>query len=222
MDRLAALSTRARVAVAAAVLVLAAAVTGIVLLISSGALPTPGSSSSAPTVEVNPDAPAVPMSAPQRVLVPKVGIDLDVRPDAPIDGVLDPPGFSDAYWIEDYGSPGTDADNTVYLAAHSSLRLDAAFNPLLDVDHQQSVLEPGDEVVVETANGRLIYQVTRTQRYEKNALPDADEVWNIEPGTLHLITCFQEEGRNRADDNLVVTAELVDAEESVGLSLIHI
>lgn len=217
MDRLRALSPRAWVIVGAVVLVLAAAVTGIALMLrpdGGGASASgPGGTSG---VEVDPDMPVVPMAAPERVIVPSVGIDLAVLPDAPVNGVLDPPGFSDAYWIEDYGSPGTDADNTVYLAAHSSLRLDAAFNPLLDVDHQESILEPGDEVVVETANGRLVYEVTSTQRYVKGELPDADEVWDVEPGVLHLITCFQEEGRARADDNLVVTARLVSAEEAVG------
>lgn len=221
MSRLRSLTLRARVVALLAALVVVAAGVGIALMLRPGAEPAPSASpspspSSPPAPSTTARMADVPMAAPERVLIPRVGIDLAVLPDAPVDGVLDPPGVTDAYWIEDYGTPGTDADNTVYLAAHSSLRMDAAFNPLLDVDHQESVLEPGDEVVVVTANGRLTYEVTRSQRYDKNALPAADEVWDVEPGVLHLITCFQQDGLARAADNLVVTATLVDASAQTG------
>ncbi len=169
---------------------------------SPSATPTPE-----PTPTLRPGE--VPMAAPERVEVPDVGIDLTVRPIDPVQGRIDPPSISHAYWIEDYGRPGTDADNTVYLVGHSSLALDAAFNPLLDVAHQESVLQPGAVVRVTTAEGVLEYEVTGSRRYGKASLPGATEVWAIAPGTLQLITCFQEDGQEVADDNLVVTARLV-------------
>ena len=169
---------------------------------SPSATPTPS-----PTPTLRPGE--VPMAAPERVEIPDVGIDLTVRPIDPVQGRIDPPSISHAYWIEDYGRPGTDADNTVYLVGHSSLALDAAFNPLLDVAHQESVLEPGAVVRVTTAEGVLEYEVTGSRRYGKAGLPGATEVWAIAPGTLQLITCFQEDGQEVADDNLVVTARLV-------------
>ena len=125
-------------------------------------------------------------------------------------GVIDPPTIEEAYWIDDYGVPATEADNTVYVVAHSSLRDAAAFNPLLDVAHQESVLRAGDEVLLTTTAGTLRYEVVGSTRYGKKQLPAADEIWAIEPGVLHLITCFQEDGLARAEDNLVVTARLVD------------
>lgn len=153
----------------------------------------------------------VAMAVPERVEIPAVDLDLAVLPISPVGGRINPPTVEEAYWIQDYGLPGSDADNTVYLVGHSSLRMAAAFNPLLDVEHQDSVLQPGDEVRVTTAGGVLRYEVTGWTRYDKDGLPTADEVWAIAPGTLQIITCFQEDGREFADDNLVVTATLVDA-----------
>ncbi|GEN80792.1 class F sortase [Actinotalea fermentans] len=153
----------------------------------------------------------VAMAVPERVEIPAVDLDLAVLPISPVGGRINPPTVEEAYWIQDYGLPGSDADNTVYLVGHSSLRMPAAFNPLLDVEHQDAVLQPGDEVRVTTAGGVLRYEVTGWTRYDKDGLPTADEVWAIAPGTLQIITCFQEDGREFADDNLVVTATLVEA-----------
>lgn len=163
-----------------------------------------------PTPSPTPTAGEVPVAAPQRIEIPAVGIDLEVLPITPEGGVIDPPTVGAAYWIEAYGAPGTDAANTVYMVAHSSLRMAAAFNPLLDVEHQQSVLVAGDEVRVTTSAGVLRYAVTGSTRYVKGELPQAADVWAIDPGVLQLITCFQEDGLARAQDNLVVTARLVE------------
>ena len=162
-----------------------------------------------PTPSPTPTPGWVVAAAPERIEIPSVGIDVPVLRIDPDGGVIDPITLGDAYWIGGYGMPGTDATNTVYVVAHSSLTLDAAFNPLLDVQHQSSVLSAGDEVLLTTVNGVLSYEVTGWARYGKNQLPEAAEVWAIEPGVLRLITCFQEDGLARAIDNLVVTAHLV-------------
>lgn len=162
-----------------------------------------------PTPTPTPTPGWVGTAAPERIEIPAVGIDLPVLRIDPDGGVIDPATVEDAYWIGAYGMPGTDATSTVYVVAHSSLSVDAAFNPLLDVQHQSSVLAAGDEVLLTTSNGVLRYEVTGSTRYGKSELPGAAEVWAIEPGVLHLITCFQEDGLARADDNLVVTARLV-------------
>lgn len=173
------------------------------------ASPTP-----TPTITPTPTPTAIPgevaASAPSRLEVPGLGIDavvLTVSPDA---GVIDPPTMTEVYWIVDYGAPGTDATNTVYLVGHSSLTVaDAVFNPLLDVASQECLLAPGDELLLTTINGVLEYEVTGCRRIPKRDLP-ASSIWNVEPGVLHLITCFQEEGTvGRAADNLVVTARIV-------------
>ncbi len=215
---------RARLAafVVAGVLVVGAVV-GVALLLTR-----PGEQVAAPqrppspsAVRTAPPSPApsptpsflpafVPMAVPERVEIPAVDLDLAVLPISPVGGRIDPPTVEEAYWIQEYGLPGSDADNTVYLVGHSSLRVPAALNPLLDVEHQDSVLQPGDEVRVTTAHGVLRYEVTAWTRYDKDGLPTADEVWAITPGTLQIITCFQEDGQAFADDNLVVTARLVE------------
>lgn len=207
--------------VVAGVLVVGAVVGAVLLLtrpdddVAAPPSATPSATRSAPPSPTPSPTPSflpafVAMAAPERVEIPAVELDLAVLPISPVDGRINPPTVEEAYWIQDYGRPGSDADNTVYLVGHSSLRMPAALNPLLDVEHQDSVLQPGDEVRVTTANGVLRYEVTAWTRYDKDGLPTADDVWAIAPGTLQIITCFQEDGQAFADDNLVVTAQLVE------------
>jgi len=169
--------------------------------------------SPSPSVAPQPTAvPTLEAEADIRLRVPSVGIDLPVHALEPDSGAINPPTMSDAYWIDPYGEPGAgDAapDNTVYIAAHSWSRGDAAFNRLLDVDHEGGAVDVGDEVVVESPSGTATYRVTEVKRYGKDALPDADEVWVVSPGRLVLITCFQREDGRRSTENLVVTTELV-------------
>ena len=81
------------------------------------------------------------------------------------------------------------------------------FDPLLTADQRGSALEAGDTVDVRTPNGTVTYTVERTQRYRKNALADAAEVWEASPGRLVLITCFQRADGRVATENLVVVAQ---------------
>jgi len=168
--------------------------------------PTASSGTRSPTP--SPTGPVAPAS-PSRVEVASVGLAVDVLPVTPDGGELDPPTLSEAYWIEPYGTPGTGADNTVYLAGHSFDRGEAAFNPLFDRATQQSRVAPGDEVVLTTDQGRLTYEVDSAQRYPKDELADVAEVWRIVPDRLVLITCFQRNDGGASKDNLVVYAHLV-------------
>jgi sortase (surface protein transpeptidase) len=130
-----------------------------------------------------------------------------VLPLTPRGGAINPPTLTAAYWIEPYGDPvGTaaEADNTLYLAAHSTNTGKYGFDPLLDSDGD-STLGAGDVVEVSTPGGTVAYTVERTQRYDKDELPDAAEVWEAVPGRLVLITCTQEDG-GRSTENLVVVA----------------
>ena len=58
-----------------------------------------------------------------------------------------------------------------------------------------------------TPTGTVRYSVTSTHRYAKDALPDAGEIWEVSPGRLVLITCFQRADGSVATENLVVVAE---------------
>ena len=181
--------------------------------ISDRSTPTADATEAAPPVE---DAqPALPTagaalptpSSDVHVAVPALGMDLPVLPLTPRGGAINPPTLTAAYWIEPYGDPvGTaaEADNTLYLAAHSTNTGKYGFDPLLDSDGD-STLGAGDVVEVSTPGGTVAYTVERTQRYDKDELPDAAEVWEAVPGRLVLITCTQEDG-GRSTENLVVVA----------------
>lgn len=163
-----------------------------------------------PTEELQPTPEPTPTplrSSSVHLVVDEVGLDLPVLPTTPRGGVINPPTLREAYWIEPYGEPGPDADNTVYIAAHSWSGGDAAFNPLMDVADRRSAVQPGDDVEVSTPSGTTRYTVTSAERYAKGALPGASEVWEAHPGRLVLITCFQHDDGRASTENLVITAE---------------
>jgi hypothetical protein len=60
---------------------------------------------------------------------------------------------------------------------------------------------------VRTPSGTAAYTVASTHRYGKDELPGATEVWEVSPGRLVLITCFQRADGREATENLVVVAE---------------
>ncbi len=180
--------------------------------VSESAAPT-----SAPAVEPVPSPSPMPSptarhtpSSSVRLVIPSVDLDLPLLALTPRRGVIDPPLLTAGYWIEPYGTPVGAADqavNTLYIAAHSAGAGGDGFDPLLTADHRGSALEGGDRVDVRTATGTVTYTVERTQRYGKNALADAAEVWESVPGRLVLITCFQRADGRASTENLVVFAE---------------
>jgi hypothetical protein len=177
--------------------------------------PVASATVAAPPTAAEPTAPPSPTpearytpSSEVHVRVPSVGLDLPVLPLAPEDGVIDPPLLTAAYFLEPYGHPvgaADQAENTLYLAAHSAGRGDDGFDPLLTDEHRDSALVAGDVVEVATPQGTASYVVERTARVAKEALPSAPGVWDVVPGRLVLITCFQHRGR--ATENLVVFAQ---------------
>lgn len=149
-------------------------------------------------------------SSPVHLEIPSVGLDLPLLAHVPRDGVIDPPTLTAGYWIEPYGEPvGTadEADNTLYLAAHSAGYGDDGFDPLLTADHRGSALAPGDVVSVRTPRGSVDYTVEEVRRYGKDELPRAEEIWVASPGRLVLITCFQRADGRASTENPVVVAE---------------
>ena len=171
----------------------------------SGA-PDPTASSAPPS---SPEARWTPASD-KRLVVPSVGVDLPLLGMTPDGDTINPPLLTAAYWIEPYGAPvgaAGDAENTLYVAAHSAGRGTDGFDPLIADDGEGSTLAAGDAVEVRTPSGTVTYTVTGTQRYGKDELPGATEVWEVSPGRLVLITCFQRADGREATENLVVIAE---------------
>lgn len=166
--------------------------------------PAPTTEAPAPTSTETPAE--TPRTSSVRLEVPSVGLDVPVFAYTPRGGVIDPPSMVDGYWVQPYGEPGTEPDNTVYIAGHSWTKGAAAFNALMPGDHGAGV-SAGDVVTVQTAGGSVDYTVSRTERYDKDALPGATDVWTVMPGRLVLITCFVEDDGRTTDDNFVVLAE---------------
>ncbi len=169
----------------------------------------PGDDPPQPTLP--PEGVALPTPASDvHVAVPAVGLDLPVLPHTPRGGAINPPTLTAAYWIQPYGKPvgaPEQADNTLYLAAHSTGTGEYGFDPLMDTGGGGSTLEAGDVIEVSTPQGTVDYTVERTERYAKGELDDATEVWEAVPGRLVLITCFQRGGGRASTENLVVFAE---------------
>jgi sortase (surface protein transpeptidase) len=167
------------------------------------------SATPSPTSTPPPAARHTPSSS-VHLVIPSVDLDLPLLALTARRGVIDPPLLTAGYWIEPYGEPVGTADqavNTLYIAAHSAGRGDDGFDPLLTADHRGSALAAGDTVDVRTPNGTVTYTVERTQRYGKNELAAATDVWEASPGRLVLITCFQRADGRSSTENLVVFAE---------------
>jgi len=213
---------------AAIAAVVALGITGGTVLavgLADGGQPAAATGSSDPvaaaTVALPHDEPPQPTLPPEGTTLPTpssdvhltidgLGMDLPVLPLTARGGAINPPTLTAAYWIQPYGEPvgsAEQADNTLYLAAHSTGTGDYGFDPLMGSDGGGSTLGAGDVVEVSTPEGQVSYTVERTQRYAKGELPGATEVWEASPGRLVLITCFQRGGGRASTENLVVFAE---------------
>lgn len=144
------------------------------------------------------------------VAIPALDLDLPVLPLNPRNGTINPPTLTAAYWLDPYGDPvgsAEQADNTLYLAAHSTGTGEYGFDPLMESDGGGSTLGAGDVIEVSTPQGTVDYTVERTERYGKGELPGATDVWEAHPGRLVLLTCFQRGGGRASTENLVVFAQ---------------
>lgn len=151
--------------------------------------------------------PHVPASPPLLVEAPSIGLRAEVAPYTDEDvasagGAVRPPDLWTVSWWTGGGTPGTDADNTVYLYGHT-WREPAVFNGVKD-------LVPGDSVVVTTQTGRVTYRVERSFLVDKPELPDNPAVTEVVAGRLLLLGCYRETGDERSTtQNVVVVAQAV-------------
>lgn len=151
--------------------------------------------------------PPVPMSAPVLVEAASIGLRADVAPYTNEDvaaagGAVRPPDLWTVSWWTGGGTPGSDADNTVYLYGHT-WREPAVFNGIKD-------LSPGDSVVVTTQTGRVTYLVERSFVVDKPELPGNPAVTEAVAGRLLLLGCYRETGdEDSTTQNVVVVAQAV-------------
>jgi LPXTG-site transpeptidase (sortase) family protein len=178
---------------------------------------TPSSATPLPTATPTPTAAvpamdAVPMAVPTHLSFPAAAVDGPVgeytAADAAAQGGVNPAGLNDIAWYSGITDPmpGTDARNTVYIFGHSWIE-PAIFNGLKNV-------HPGDQAILTTANGQLVYQVDEVITMAKPDFTQDPRVVAIVPGRLALVTCFRPEGWDpnaHAPDNTVVFLHLVGA-----------
>lgn len=164
--------------------------------------PSPTASSGTLTVQGE----TQPGSAPDRVRVPRAGIDVGVET-LGTDGrgrLESPRAWQRAGWFGSGAAPG-DVGPAVVAGHVDSPTGPAAFTGL-------DTVRPGDEVVVDRADGSSVtFVVDRTEVVGKGAFP-TDEVYGPTPDAqLRLITCDGPYVRSSGgyQDNLVVYATAV-------------
>lgn len=142
-----------------------------------------------------------------RLRVPSTGLSVPIGELNEVDGVIDPPGFSSAYLVRNYGATlATAATGTVFVVMHSC-RGGAVCpgNYLIDVAAGRSSLALGADVYV----GALHYRVTGSQKVYKPDVHTQADIWANTPGRLVLLTCLQVPSQTESTDNMVVSAQLV-------------
>lgn len=141
-----------------------------------------------------------------RFTVGAVGLDVPLDTLDATDGVIEPPGFTSAYWVENRGvSFENPADGTVFVAMHS-LRGGgvAPGNYLIDVQNRRSKVQPGDAITV----GASRYTVTQAGPVQKTDIADRSDIWADSPGRLVVITCLQRPQGGPSVQNMVIEAQL--------------
>jgi hypothetical protein len=139
-----------------------------------------------------------------RLRVPSVGLDVPLGSMLAVDNVINPPSFTQAYWVRNVGVAPADASSgTVFVVSHSVSGGRAPGNYLLNVGKGTSTVNAGDLISVDGHD----YIAQSWRAISKKQLPAAQDLWDPVPGRLVLITCLEQPDGN-SPDNLVVVAQL--------------
>jgi hypothetical protein len=147
---------------------------------------------------------AVPALGDDRFVVQSVGLDVPLGALNAVDGVIEPPGFTSAYWVRNEGvQPADGKKGTVFVVMHS-LRNGATGpgNFLIDVNRRTSKVGIGAKIQVDDAT----YTVTGTQEIDKPDVAHASSIWADKPGRLVVITCLQRPEGGPSQQNVVIEA----------------
>jgi hypothetical protein len=153
-----------------------------------------------------PPTTALAESRPTRLLIPAIAVDtglmdLGLNPDGSLQV---PPDGSTAGWYT--GAPTPGEIGPAVLAAHVDWKGDKG------VFYHLREMKPGDEVVVERADGSVALFVVRSvEQHPKDQFPTKAVYGDVDTPELRLITCggdFDDEARSYRD-NIVVFAEMV-------------
>jgi hypothetical protein len=141
--------------------------------------------------------------------VPAVGLECPLGSVNAVNGVLNPPGFSDAYVVRNMGVRLADASTgTVYVITHSVHGGGSSpGNYLIDVTNGTTSLKPGDEIYV----GDKKYLFTESRIMPKEELGSHSDLFVDVPGRLILITCLQTPKQDKSYDNIVMIGQLAES-----------
>lgn len=145
------------------------------------------------------------LGANDRFVVPSVGLDVPLGALTTVGGVVEPPGFTSAYWVRNEGvAPPQSSEGTVFVAMHS-LRGGGIGpgNYLIDVRHGTAKVALGAKIEVED----ITYTVTGTQEIDKPDIAHASAIWANTPGRLVVVTCLQRPQGGPSLKNVVIEAK---------------
>jgi sortase (surface protein transpeptidase) len=194
----------AALAVAAGLVVIAGATTGLLLTrhstlamrpaaVGVGAVPAPTGpivgafpSPTGPIVAVSPSAAPKPVAAPVSLTIPLIGVQTNLMTlGLGSNGTLDVPPLSMASVAGWYtGSPRPGAIGSAIIVGH----IDTTKGPA--VFYRLNTLTRGDKIYVKRADGTLVeFQVTLVQQYLKDHFPTQAVYGAVPDPELRLITC---------------------------------
>jgi hypothetical protein len=133
-----------------------------------------------------------------------VGLDVPLGSLDVVDHVIEPAGFTSAYWVRNLGVAPTDpASGTVFVVMHS-LRGggSAPGNALIDVGNGRARVQSGADLRVDGVD----YRVVRTETVGKDDISHDSTIWANTPGRLVVITCLQRPDGRPSTENMVVEA----------------
>jgi len=137
-------------------------------------------------------------------IIPSVGLNVPLGSVNEVDGVMNPPNFTSAFWIRNRGvSVENAAQGTVYIVAHST-RYGVAPGNMVQ-SNEQSLVKQGDIIQV---NG-VSYTATGWQAVPQGEIGSVEELWANTPGMLVFVTCVMRNDHQYPTDNLIITGQLV-------------
>lgn len=147
---------------------------------------------------------AVPQTGTDRFDVPSVHLDVPLGAMSMVNQVIEPPGFTSAYWVRNLGvAPSTPDKGTVFVVMHS-LR-NGAIGPgnyLINVDTSSAKVGLGQKIHVAGST----YTITSTLEIDKPDIGAASQVWKNTPNRLVVITCLQRPQGGPSRQNVVIEA----------------
>ncbi|MDE0778653.1 MAG: class F sortase [Nocardioides sp.] len=144
--------------------------------------------------------PRIRAGSPERLLIPRLGVDSAIVPITAPGGTLTPPADAQQVgWWSPGAEPGARTGSAL-VTGHTLSRGGAALQDL-------ETLEVGDRIAVRTVNGRIGYRVRDVQVFDKGSVAEqAGELFSqTSPGRLVVITCEDYNGSVYLS-NVVVTA----------------